>query len=107
MYVATRIRAFLMWLVWRVQLSALVELQREVGRRLHGQQADMDSSDPSIHRPITMDEATIVAGVLKCHKKKIRDAMTPMEEVSESLDGWEGSLSVDDRRVDWLANGIN
>lgn len=53
------------------QIGALMELQREFGK--HG----LDVSHPLI----TSDEVTIVGGVLKCHAKCVRDAMTPIEEV--------------------------
>lgn len=76
----------------REELSTLVELQREAGVRsrrsaaLHGPpgaggSAAREKEIAEHVRPITVDEATIVAGVLKCHSKRICDAMKPMDEV--------------------------
>lgn len=53
------------------------------GSAKHGGQKELSGEGSGAsQRPITVDEATIVAGVLKCHSKKIRDAMKPMDEVS-------------------------
>eukprot|EP00624_Nannochloropsis_granulata_P007680 evm.model.NODE_8960_length_34018_cov_18.461050.3 len=80
----------------REELSTLVDLQREAGtikhRRPPGTPGGGMGTGAYAHsakekelgesmRAITVDEATIVAGVLKCHAKKICDALKPMDEV--------------------------
>lgn len=68
----------------REELSMLVELQREVGhrRREHTRAANLEISEHAIaHKPISRDEATIVAGVLMCHHKRVRHVMKPLAEV--------------------------
>ncbi len=87
----------------REELSTLVDLQREVGMNKHRQRQEAAAKGGSgghgaagsghgghtarekelgeTMRAITMDEATIVAGVLKCHSKKVCDSMRPMDEV--------------------------
>jgi len=80
----------------REELSTLVDLQREAGvvkhRRPPGAAGGAVGAGAHAHsakekelgesmRAITVDEATIVAGVLKCHAKKICDALKPMDEV--------------------------
>lgn len=80
----------------REELSTLVDLQREAGmvkhRRPPGAAGGAMGAGAHAHsakekelgesmRAITVDEATIVAGVLKCHAKKICDALKPMDEV--------------------------
>lgn len=80
----------------REELSTLVDLQREagtikhrrppgtpgggVGTGIYAHSAKEKELGESM-RAITVDEATIVAGVLKCHAKKICDALKPMDEV--------------------------
>jgi metal transporter CNNM len=80
----------------REELSTLVDLQREVGvvkhRRPPGSHSGSGGGGGTLKaakekelgesmRAITVDEATIVAGVLKCHAKKICDALKPMDVV--------------------------